>query len=267
MGIVDLIVSEVLTVDNTTCNIVSWSTFFAVTTFILTCIGIFYESSISTALYNRVLQMEKGRRTFGGIIFIIVTSVLFVVNTLMAVLSAFVFTPEINHQIMLAISNILSGIIFGSIVLAVLVVLVIVAILCFFVLCRVVTVFSRLIYCAKLSSHTPHTLAGYYAANIESWFNKPNKCKNVKLYRLNEELFEKALKDGKLIEKMIKESDTWKESDIEGQTELIKNLTKSMYYAHETKLDAFVLSGSIYSRKVLSELEINKDDFDFTPAE
>lgn len=124
--------------------------------------------------------------------------------------------------------------------------------------------FSRLIYCVKLSSHTPHTLAGYYAANIESWFNKPNKCGNIKLYHLNEELFEKALKDGELIEKMVKESNTWKESDIEGQTELIKTLTKSMYYAHETRLDAFVLSDSIYSRRVLFELEISKDDFDFT---
>ena len=183
---------------------------------------------------------------------------------LVKVISAFVFTPEINYQIVLAISNILSGIIFDSIVLSVLVALVIVAILCFFVLCHAVTVFSRLIYCAKLSSHTPHTLAGYYAANIESWFNKPNKRGNAKLYHLNEELFEKALKDGELVEKMIKESNTWKESDMEGQTELIKNLTRSMYYAHETRLDAFVLSGSTYSYKILSELEISKDDFDFT---
>ena len=264
MGIVDLTVSEALTVDNATCNVVSWSILFAVITFILTCIGVSCKSNISDALYNRVLQKEKGRRTFGDIVSIVITSVLFVVNTLMAVLSAFVFTPEINYQIVLTISNILSGIIFGSIVLSVLVALVVVAILCFFVLCHTTTVFSRLIYCVKLSSHTPHTLAGYYAANIESWFNKPNKCGNVKLYHLNEELFEKALKDGELIEKMVKESNTWKESDIEGQTELIKTLTKSMYSAHETRLDAFVLSGSIYSRKVLSELEINKDDFDFT---
>lgn len=264
MEIVDSIFSEALTVDNATCNVVSWSILFAVITFILTCIGVSRKSSISTALYNRVLQMEKGRRTFGGIVFIVITSVLFVVNTLMAVLSAFVFTPEINYQIVLAISNILSGINFCLIISAVLVVLIVVAILCFFVLCYTVTVFSRLIYCAKLSSHTPHTLAGYYAANIESWFNKPNKCGNAKLYHLNEELFEKALKDGELIEKMVKESNTWKESDIEGQTELIKTLTKSMYYAHETRLDAFVLSGSIYSCKVLSELEISKDDFDFT---
>lgn len=267
MEIVDSIFSEALTVDNATCNVVSWSIFFAVTTFILICIGVSCESSISTALHNRVLQMEKGRCTFGGIIFIAVTSVLFIVNTSMALLSAFVFTSEINYQIVLAVSNILSGINFVLIVLAVLVVLVVVAILCFFVLCHTVTVLSRLIYCAKLSSHTPHTLAGYYAANIESWFNKPNKCGNAKLYHLNEELFEKALKDGELIEKMVKESNTWKESDIEGQTELIKTLTKSMYYAHETRLDAFVLSGSIYSRKILTKLEINKDDFDFTQAE
>lgn len=266
MGIVDSIFSEASTVDNATCNVVSWSILFAVITFIFICISVSCESSISTALYNRVLQMEKGRRTFGGIIFIAVTSVLFVVNTLMAVLSAFVFTPEINYQIVLAISNILSGIFFVLTVLAVLVALVIVAILCFFVLCRVVTVFSRLIYCAKLSSHTPHTLAGYYAANIESWFNKPNKRGNAKLYHLNEELFEKALKDGKLVEKMIKESNKWKESDIEGQTELIESLTKLMYYAHETRLDAFVLSGSTYSCEVLSKLEISKDDFDFTPT-
>ena len=258
MGIVDSIFSEAFTVDNATCNVVSWSIFLAVITFIFTCVSVSCESSISTALYNRVLQMEKGRRTFGGIISIIATSVLFIVNTSMAVLSAFVFTPEINYQIILAIFNILIGVIFG------LVALIVVAILYFFVLCRTVTVFSRLIYCAKLSSHTPHTLAGYYAANIESWFNKPNKCGNVKLYHLNEELFEKALKDGELVEKMIKESNTWKESDMEGQTELIENLTRSMYYAHETRLDAFVLSGSIYSYKILSELEISKDDFDFT---
>ena len=261
MGIVDSIFSEALTVDNATCNVVSWSIFFAIIMFVFTCIAVSCESSISTALYNRVLQMEKGRRTFGGIISIVVTSVLFIANTLMAVLSAFVFTPEINYQIILAIFNILAGIIFG---LAVLAALVVIAILCFFVLCHMVTVFSRLIYCAKLSSHTPHTLAGYYAANIESWFNKPNKRGNAKLYHLNEELFEKALKDGKLVEKMIKESNKWKESDIEGQTELIKNLTRSMYYAHETKLDAFVLSGSTYSCDVLSKLDISKDDFDFT---
>ena len=65
---------------------------------------------------------------------------------------------------------------------------------------------------------------------------------------------------------MIKESNKWKESDIEGQTELIESLTKSMYYAHETRLDAFVLSGSTYSCEVLSKLEISKDDFDFTPT-
>lgn len=258
MGIVDSIFSEALTVDNATCNVVSWSIFFAIIMFVFTCIAVSCESSISTALYNRVLQMEKGRRTFGGIISIVVTSVLFIANTLMAVLSAFVFTPEINYQIILAICNILTGIIFGLVVLA------IVTILYFFVLCHTITVFSRLIYCAKLSSHTPHTLAGYYAANIESWFNKPNKCGNTKLYHLNEELFEKALKDGELIEKMIKESNTWKESDIEGQTELIKTLTRSMYYAHETRLDAFVLSGSTYSCEVLSKLEISKDNFDFT---
>ena len=258
MRIVDSIFSEALTVDNATYNVVLWSIFFAIIMFIFTCIAVSCESSISTALHNRVLQMEKGRRIFGGIIFIVVTSVLFIVNTSMAVLSAFVFTPEINYQIVLAICNILTGIIFGLVVLA------IVTILYFFVLCRTITVFSRLIYCAKLSSHTPHTLAGYYAANIESWFNKPNKCGNTKLYHLNEELFEKALKDGELIEKMIKESNTWKESDIEGQTKLIKTLTRSMYYAHETRLDAFVLSGSTYSCEVLSKLEISKDNFDFT---
>ena len=260
MGIVDSIFSEALTVDNATCNVVSWSIFFAIIMFVFTCIAVSCKSSISTALYNRVLQMEKGRRTFGGIISIVVTSVLFIANTLMAVLSAFVFTPEINYQIILAIFNILAGIIFG------LAALIVVAILYFFVLCHTITMFSRLIYCAKLSSHTPHTLAGYYAANIESWFNKPNKRGNAKLYQLNEELFEKALKDGKLVEKMIKESNKWKESDIEGQTELIESLTKSMYYAHETRLDAFVLSGSTYSCGVLSKLEISKDDFDFTPT-
>lgn len=260
MGIVDSIVSETLTVEDATCNVVSWSIFFAIITFVFTCIAVSCESSISTALYNRVLQMEKGRRTFGGIISIAVTSVLFIANTLMAVLSAFVFTPEINYRIVLTGFNILAGIIFG------LVALIVVTILYFFVLCHTITVFSRLIYCAKLSSHTPHTLAGYYAANIESLFNEPNKRGNAKLYHLNEELFEKALKDGKLVEKMIKESNKWKESDIEGQTELIENLTKSMYYAHETRLDAFVLSGSTYSCEVLSKLEISKDDFDFTPA-
>lgn len=260
MGIVDSIFSEALTVDNATCNVVSWSIFFAIIMFIFTCIAVSCESSTSTALYNRVLQMEKGRRTFSGIISIVVTSALFIANTSMAILSAFVFTPEINYRIVLAGFNILAGIIFG------LVALIVVAVLYFFVLCNMITVFSRLIYCIKLSSHTPHTLTGYYAASLESWFNKPNKCGNVKIYHFNEELFEKTLKDGKLVEKMIKESNTWKESDIEGQTELIKNLTRSMYYAHETRLDAFVLSGSTYSCEILSKLEISKDDFDFTPT-
>lgn len=263
MGIVNLIVDEALTVDNATCNVVSLSILFAVTTFIFTCIGMSCESSISNALYNRVLQMEKGRRTFGGVIFIVVTSALFVANTTMAVLSAFVFTPEINYQIVLAIVNILDGIIFGLVILTV------AAILYFFVLGHAVTVISRLIYCAKLSSHTPHTLAGYYAASLESWFNKPNKCKIIcaKIYHLNEELFERALKDGKLIEKKIKESNEWKKADVENQAELIQGLTKSMYYASETKLDAFILSDSDDYSNVLSKLEISKDNFDFTPAE
>ena len=59
MGIVDSIFSEALTVDNATCNVVSWSIFFAIIMFVLTCIAVSCESSISTALYNRVLQMEK----------------------------------------------------------------------------------------------------------------------------------------------------------------------------------------------------------------
>ena len=204
--------------------------------------------------------MEKGRRTFGGIISIVVTSALFVANTLMAVLSAFVFAPEINYQIVLVICNILDGILFG------LIALIVVAILYFFVLCHTVTVISRLIYCAKLSSHTPHTLAGYYAASLESWFNKPNECKITcaKIYRLNEELFERALKDGKLIEKKIKESNEWKKADVEDQSELIGCLTRSMYYADETRLDAFVLSVSDDHDNVLSKLEISKDDFDCT---
>lgn len=207
--------------------------------------------------------MEKGRRTFGGIISIAVTSALFVANTLMSVLGTFVFTPEINYQIVLVICNILDGILFG------LIALIVVAILYFFVLCHTVTVISRLIYCAKLSSHTPHTLAGYYAASLESWFNKPNECKIAcaKIYRLNEELFERALKDGKLIEKKIKESNEWKKADVEDQSELINELTRSMYYANKTKLDAFILSGSDDYDNVLSKLEISKDDFDFTPAE
>ena len=214
MGIVDSIFSEALTVDNATCNVVSWSIFFAIIMFVFTCIAVSCESSISTALYNRVLQTEKGLRTFGGIISIVVTSVLFIANTLMAVLSAFVFTPEINYQIILAIFNILAGIIFG------LVALIVVAILYFFVLCHTITMFSRLIYCAKLSSHTPHTLAGYYAANIESWFNKPNKRGNAKLYHLNEELFEKALKDGKLVENQI----NGKNPTLKGKPNLSKAL-------------------------------------------
>lgn len=260
MGIIDSIFSEVLTVDNATCNVVSWSIFFAITTFVFTCIAVSCKSSISVALYNRVLQMKKGKHIFGDIIFIAVTSVLFIVNTLMAVLGAFVFTPEINYQVALTVINILDGIIFGLVILTVAV------ILYFLVLCHTVTVISRLIYCVKLSSHTPHTLAGYYAASLESWFNKPNKCRIVcaKIYHLNEELFERALKDGKLIEKKIKESNTLKKADVEDQAELIKGLTRSMYYTNETKLDAFVLSGSDDYDNVLSKLEISKDDFDFT---
>lgn len=263
MEIVNSMFSETLTVDNATCNVVSWSIFFAVITFAFTCIAVSCESRISTALCNRVLQMEKGKRTFGGIIFIVVTSALFVANVLMAVLGTFVFTPEINYQIVLVIFNILTGVIFG------LAALIIVGVLYFFVLGHVITVISRLIYCVKLSSHTPHTLAGYYAASLESWFNKPNECRIVcaKIYHLNEELFERALKDGKQIEKKIKESDTWKKVDVEDQSELIKELTRSMYYADETRLDAFVLSGSTDYCYVLSKLEISKDDFDFTLAE
>ena len=263
MGIVNSMFSGTLTVDNATCNVVLWSIFFAVITFAFTCIAVSCESSISTALCNRVLQMEKGKRTFSGIISIVVTSALFVANALMAVLGAFVFTPEINYQIILVISNILTGVIFG------LVALIIVGVLYFFVLVHAVTVISRLIYCIKLSSHTPHTLAGYYAASLESWFNKPNKCRIVcaKIYHLNEELFERALKDGKLIEKKIKESNTLKKADVEDQAELIKGLTRSMYYADETRLDAFVLSDYSDHYDVLSKLEISKADFDFAPVE
>lgn len=263
MGIVNSIVSETLTVDNATYNVVLWSILFAITTFVFTRIAISCESSISVALYNRVLQMEKGRHTFGGIIFIVVTSALFVANVVMAALGAFVFTPEINYQIVLVVCNILDGILFG------LIVLIVVVILYFFILCHMITVISRLIYCIKLSSHTPHTLTGYYAASLESWFNEPNVCKIAcaKIYHLNEELFEKALKDGKLIEKKIKESNEWKKANVEDQAELIQALTRSMYYASETRLDEFILSGSDDYDNVLSKLEISKDDFDFAPVD
>lgn len=260
---IDSLISETLTIENATSNVVMWSMLFAVVTFVFVCMSVSCESSISTALYNRVLQMESGKRTFGGIIFIIVTSVLFVANVSVALLGAFVFTPEINYQIVLAIFYIFNGMIL------VFVVLMIAMILYFFVLCHTVTAISRLIYCAKLSSHTPHTLAGYYAASIESWFNEPKKCRisHAKTYHLNEELFEKALKDGKLIEKKIKESDTLKKADVEDQAELIRHLTRSMYYAHETRLDAFVVSGSKDYYDVVSKLGISKDDFNFTPAD
>lgn len=260
---IDSLISETLTIENATSNVVMSSMLFAVVTFVFVCMSVSYESSISTALYNRVLQMESGKRTFGDIISIIVASVLFVANVSVALLGAFVFTPEINYQIVLAIFYIFNGMIL------VFVVLMIAMILYFFVLCHMVTAISRLIYCAKLSSHTPHTLAGYYAASIESWFNEPKKCRisHAKTYHLNEELFEKALKDGKLIEKKIKESDTLKKADVEDQAELIRYLTRSMYYAHETRLDAFVVSGSKDYYDVVSKLGISKDDFNFTPAD
>lgn len=172
--------------------------------------------------------MEKGRHTFGGIVFVAVTSVLFVVNTLMAVLSAFVFTPEINYQIVLAVSNILSGIIFGSIVLAVLVALVVVAILCFFVLCHIVTVFSRLIYCAKLSSHTPHTLAGYYAYRMMQVYPTTITTKHFDfdIYRFNKEQFNKRLADGTKIADNMNEL-----SSLEDKLAYIDNtIDYSMYH-------------------------------------
>lgn len=263
MGIINSLASGALTINNATCNVVSWSIIFAVLAFVFICMSVSCKSDVSTALYNRVLQMKKGKSTFSGIVSIVVASILFVINVSMSILGAFVFTPETNYQIMWVVSNIFDGILSGLAILTV------VWILYFLVLCHTVTVFSRLIYCVKLASHTPHTLAGYYAASIESWFNEPKKCKigYAKIYHLNEELFEKALKDGELIEKKINESNTWKNADIEDQTELIRHLTRSMYYAHETRLDTFVFLGYSDYYEVLSKLEISKDDFDFTPAE
>lgn len=263
MGIINSLASNALTVNNATYNVVSWSIIFAVLAFTFICLSVSCESDVSTALYRRVSQMEKGKSPFNGIVSIVMASILFVINASMSILGAFVFTPEINYQIMQVVFNVFDGVLSG------LVVLVIVWILYFFLLCHTVTVFSRLIYCVKLSFHTPHTLAGYYAASIESWFNKPNKCSisHAKIYHLNEELFEKALKDGKLVEKKIKESNTWKKADVEDQTELIRYLTRSMYYSHEARLDAFVLSDPTDYYNVLSKFEISKADFNFTPAE